>query len=66
MVKTLCFQCIGHRFDPWLGNLKVAFLEEWLKLLEGLSPTTSCSVNLPELPHLTLSNGPILYYYYYY
>ena len=21
MVKTLCFQCRGHGFDPWLGNL---------------------------------------------
>ena len=19
-VKTLCFQCRGHRFDPWLRN----------------------------------------------
>ena len=60
VVKTPCLQCKGHRFDPWLGNLKVTFLEEWLKLLEGLSPTTSCSVNLPELPHLILNNGPIL------
>ena len=20
VVKTLCFHCWGHRFDPWLGN----------------------------------------------
>ena len=20
VVRTLCFQCRGHRFDPWLGN----------------------------------------------
>ena len=20
VVKTLCFQCRGHRFNPWLGN----------------------------------------------
>ena len=20
MVKTPCFKCRGHRFDPWLGN----------------------------------------------
>ena len=20
VVKTLCFHCRGHRFDPWLGN----------------------------------------------
>ena len=21
MVKTLCFYCRGHRFDPWLGKI---------------------------------------------
>ena len=20
VVKTLCFYCMGHGFDPWLGN----------------------------------------------
>ena len=20
VIKTLCFQCRRHRFDPWLGN----------------------------------------------
>ena len=31
VVKTPCFHCRGHRFDPWSGNLRF-----WQKRKKGL------------------------------
>ena len=28
LVKTLCFQCWGCRFDSWLGNYKISHATE--------------------------------------
>ena len=31
MVKTLCFQCRGWEFNPWLGNTDIACHMVWSK-----------------------------------
>ena len=31
VVKTLCFQCRRHGFDPWSGNKNPAYHVSWLK-----------------------------------
>ena len=37
MVKTPCFQCRGHGFDPWslVGELRSHMLGEDVKLING-------------------------------
>ena len=32
LVKTLSFQCRGHRFDPWSGKEDAAYCAMWLKI----------------------------------
>ena len=37
LVKTLCFQCRGHRFDPCSGNLDPKCCMAWSKIKTKLS-----------------------------
>ena len=55
MVKTLCFPCRVHRFNPWLGNLGTVCHAKQPKINNSVNFSTFTSYTT-----VTPSNGRIV------